>query len=48
MFDALAGDDAWTEVFVAEMDGKVAGFVFAILDEPTGRRSGARAGTLRL
>ena len=32
MFDALAADDGRTEVFVAEADGAIAGFVFAILD----------------
>ena len=35
MFDALAEDDGRTEVFVAEDDGVIAGFVFAILDEAT-------------
>lgn len=31
-FDALAEDDKRTEVFVAEVDGEIAGFVFAVLD----------------
>lgn len=34
-FDALAGDDGRTEVFVAEADGEIAGFCFAILDATT-------------
>ena len=35
LFDGLAADDGRTEVFVAEADGELAGFVFALLDEPT-------------
>ncbi|HYD12498.1 MAG TPA: GNAT family N-acetyltransferase [Allosphingosinicella sp.] len=35
MFDALAEDDGRTEVFVAEADGEIAGFCFAILDAGT-------------
>jgi len=35
MFDALAEDDGRTEAFVAETDGAIAGFVFAILDAAT-------------
>jgi GNAT superfamily N-acetyltransferase len=35
MFDALARADGRTEVFVAEANGEIAGFVFAILDAAT-------------
>jgi GNAT superfamily N-acetyltransferase len=35
MFDALAEDDGRTEAYVAEADGEIAGFIFAILDEAT-------------
>jgi len=32
MFDALAEDDGGTEAYVAEADGVIAGFIFAVLD----------------
>ena len=35
MFDELAADDGRTEVFVAEEEGEIAGFCFAILDAAT-------------
>lgn len=35
MFEALAEDDGRTEAFVAEADGEITGFVFAILDAAT-------------